>query len=180
LKIFHYILNKAFDIKLYFNQKIVCTPGKIDILMVNHFSTIDIFIVMAILSEFDIDKFWFVAKKQLKYIPGMGLFLYMSKDIKLDREWSSDKENIKNQLKNIDEGIIYIFPEGTRATQQKIKDGQEFSKQNNLPIYNYTQVPRTKGIWLLINLLKEQDKFGKLYDLTIVVPSNSSFYNGSL
>ena len=67
--------------------------------------------------------------------------------------------------------VIVIFPEGTRITDEKLKAAQKFSRENNLPVFNNLQVPKTKGSWMMIKHLAETNRLGKIWDLTMAVPS---------
>jgi len=46
------------------------------------------------------------------------------------------------------------FVEGTRATPKKITEGQEYSKERNLPVFKNLLVPRTKGFVAMVTGLR--------------------------
>jgi 1-acyl-sn-glycerol-3-phosphate acyltransferase len=157
-------------------QLIKQNPNLIDIIICNHISAIDFLIVMAYLQKFKIQNFNFVLKNEIIYIPGFGLIMYTNSDIKLNRKWDKDKDNLRKQINKIkvesnkDKQIILIFPEGTRLNKNKLNKAQKFSVDNNLPVFNNLLVPKTKGLWYLINYLKTSNKLGRVWDLTLVVP----------
>lgn len=151
-------------------------PELIDIIVCNHVSTIDFLIAIAYLQKFKIGSYNFVLKNDLVYAPGCGLIIYASPDIKLNRNWEKDKKNFGKKIDRIktepngDKQIILIFPEGTRLNNKKLEEARQFSITNNLPIFNNLLVPKTKGLWYLINYLKHTNKLGRLWDLTLAIP----------
>jgi 1-acyl-sn-glycerol-3-phosphate acyltransferase len=110
-----------------------------------------------------------VGKKELIYFPGFGFHFMIDDHIKLARNWEEDKQTISNQIDRINNGVIFIFPEGTRFEPKKRDEGQKYAEENNLPNYDYLLVPKSKGFWTFYNLLKEKNKMGKIYDMTIVM-----------
>ena len=172
---------KGFDTEFYLNNnkndiKIDENPELIDIIVANHISTCDYLLIISYLKHFNIDLFNFILKKELCYYPGIGFILYINNFIRVSRSWDKDEDAIRKQLdvikKDNKKQVIVIFPEGTRFTEDKFKEGQQFSRDNNYPIYNNLLVPRTKGLWLLINILKEKGLLGKIWDMTLVMPNN--------
>jgi 1-acyl-sn-glycerol-3-phosphate acyltransferase len=159
----------GFQPQIYYTNEIKQTKGKVDILISNHVATIDIFIILSILQSFGVSKYINVAKKDLIYFPGLGQQFMFGKHIKLARNWEEDKDTIDNQLANIEEGIIIIFPEGTRFDPKKFEEGQQFSKDNNYPVYNNLLVPKSKGLGAIINYLQKNNKLGKIYDVSLVI-----------
>lgn len=145
----------------------------IDIMICNHVSTIDFLIIMAYLQNFKIGSYNFVIKNEITYTPGFGLIMYASSDIKLNRNWEKDKKILGNQIdkiKNNKKQIIIIFPEGTRLNETKLKEGQQFSTSTNIPIFNNLLVPKTKGLYYIINHLDKTNKLGRIWDLTLAIP----------
>jgi 1-acyl-sn-glycerol-3-phosphate acyltransferase len=156
-------------------QQINQNPELVDIIVCNHVSTIDFLIVMAYLQKFKIGSFNFVLKNEIIYTPGFGLIMFASPDIKLNRNWETDKQTFGKQLDNIktssgNKQVILIFPEGTRINNTKLIEAQQYSINNNLPIFSNLLVPKTKGLWFLINHLAQTSKLGKIWDLTLAIP----------
>lgn len=174
------LLDKAFDAKLYIantmeniKESINQNPNLIDIIICNHVSTIDFIIMMAYFQHFNINSYNFVLKNEITFVPGIGLVMYASSDIKLNRNWDKDKHIISKQLDNINttnKQIILIFPEGTRLTQTKLIEAQNYSKNNSIPVYQNMLVPKTKGLWSIINHLKNINKLGNIWDSTLIIP----------
>lgn len=167
-----YLAKTDRDIQFEMSQN----PELVDILICNHVSTVDFLLVMSWLKHFNISGFNFILKNQIVYTPGFGLIMYASSDIKLNRDWEKDKETLGKQINKIktepngEKQIIIIFPEGTRLTKSKLEEGQKFSLDNGLPVFNNLLVPKTKGLWFLVNHLEQTKRLGKIWDLTLAIP----------
>lgn len=165
---------KLADLKTNMN-KINENTDKIDVIIANHISTIDFLLIYCYLNCFNIDGINFVLRDGLLNYPGLGLILYANSDIKVKRKWEEDKETLNKQIDMIElnsgtKQVIVIFCEGTRMTDDKLKEGQQFSKDNNYPIYNNLLVPKSKGIHTIINHLNKNNKLGKVWDLSLIIP----------
>ena len=165
-----YALKYGFQTDIYYTSKIdIYEPNKINIVICNHVASIDMFIMLSYLKHCNIDQWIGLGKRELIYIPGLGVSFRFGKHIKVLRNFEEDKINIIKQLEQINEGTIIIFPEGTRFDPIKFKEGQQYSKDNNLPLYDNLLVPKTKGLWLIYNYLKEHNKLGNIYDTSIII-----------
>lgn len=153
----------------YINEIKKSDDDKIDIIIANHVSTIDWQIILTFLNYCDNTNFIFVGKKGLMYFPGFGFNFMTDTHIKLARNWEEDKETLSRQIDKIDNGVIIIFPEGTRMEPEKHEKGQQFSLENNLPVYQNLLVPKSKGLWTIYNQLKQKNKMGKIYDMSIIM-----------
>lgn len=162
-------LKHGFAPDIKYNELIKQSDDKIDIIIGNHMSTIDWEFVLLFLYYSGIYDYNMVGKSDLKFFPGCGFIFMIDNHIKLKRKWEEDKDTLSNQINKINKGIIFIFPEGTRFEVGKHKDGQQFSIKNNLPVYNNLLVPKSKGLWRIFNELKEKNKLGKIFDLTIII-----------
>ena len=174
------VLRKYFFNNFQINGTIKKTPNKIDLIMTNHISTIDFLIIITILYKFNIPNYYFVFKESIVKIPVLGPL--MSDDIRLTRSWDKDQELILNQLKNIDYGTLVIYPEGTRYDNRKHKDALKFCYENKLPLYNYTLAPKAKGTHSIFEILSKNNKLGKIYDMTLIIPKyiNKNMYLSSI
>jgi lysophosphatidic acid acyltransferase/lysophosphatidylinositol acyltransferase len=56
--------------------------------------------------------------------------------------------------------------EGTRINLQKLAESQDYAKKNDLPILEYSLLPRTKGFVATVQGLR--DKLDAVYDVTIL------------
>jgi 1-acyl-sn-glycerol-3-phosphate acyltransferase len=180
-----YILDNS-DIKIYLsnNEKLNFIDNKfINIIICNHKSSLDFIILLTILEQLKINNFTFVLKKSINFIPGLGVITFSNDDIKLDRNWNLDKKNLDNQLDNInDNNYIIIFPEGTRFNKNLLLSGKQYSIDNNYPVYNNLLVPKSKGLFYIINYLNKRNKLGKIYDFSLIFPDfmNESIYLNNL
>ena len=154
---------------IYITNELQQTKGKVDILMCNHIGSIDMLLIIAILKSFGINNWIAIAKSDLMYFAGFGLQFASGDHIKLDRDWKEDQLSICNQLDKLTEGTLVIFPEGTRFEPEKLKEGQQYSKDNSYPIYNHTLVPKAKGLHAVINHLQKSNKLGSVTDMSIVL-----------
>lgn len=161
-------LKYGFNPNIKYNELIKQSDDKIDIIIGNHISTIDWELVLIFFYYSGIYDYNMVGKNTLKFFPGCGFIFMIDNHIKLKRNWEEDKDSFSRQINKINKGIIFIFPEGTRFEVDKHQDGQQFSLNNNLPIYNNLLVPKSKGFWRIFNELKQQNKLGKIFDLTII------------
>ena len=94
----------------------------------------------------------------------------------MSRNWEKDKHSLANQIDkfetnpNSNKQFIIIFPEGTRSTPKKLEEGQNFSRLNNLPVFDNLLVPKSKGLHFLVNHLNKTNKLGRIWDLTLAIP----------
>ena len=158
----NYFFNKV-NIKGSMSQ-----TDKINLILSNHISVLDFLIIISALNHFGISEYYFVFKESILKIPIFGGIL--QDDIRISRNWETDQDLIINQVNNINHGTIIIFPEGTRFSLSKHKKSLKFCYDNKIPFYNYTLAPKAKGLHCLVNILKENNKLGHIYDFTIVMP----------
>ena len=156
--------------KIYYSGEYL-KSNKIDILISNHINTLD-FILNIIVSKYfgDVSYNIFMSK-HTTYLPGIGLIISSSTDIKLNRKLKEDKDNIINSINKVKNGIIIIFPEGTRYSPDKHRNAIKYSNDNKLPVFNNTLFPKMKGLWLIINTLKKNNRLGNLIDISYEIPN---------
>jgi 1-acyl-sn-glycerol-3-phosphate acyltransferase len=140
--------------------------NKVDIIIANHINTIDFCINLSIIRQFDNRDIYFILKKGVLFIPGVGSILTNSNDIKLNKKIEDDISNIENSIKNIKDGLIIILPEGTRYTPEKHVISKQFSLDNKLPVFTNMLYPKMKGLFHICNILKENNKLGNIIDFT--------------
>jgi len=168
-----YLTSTQQNIKELMNQN----TDLVDIIVCNHITTIDFLIVIVYLKYLNISNFNFILNYKVKHIAGFGLIMYANPDIKVFRNWELDQDNMQKQIQNFNTNVsskkqvLIIFPEGTRYTKEKFEIAQEFSKSKGIPIYDHLLVPKARGLWFLINNFKKVNKLGRVWDITLTVPS---------
>lgn len=154
------------------------TTDKIDIIIMNHVNRIDSLIVSSIIKNNTNKNVYAIIQKEIAKIPVISEF---SKGcIIIERNFDLDKNIIINFLKNINEGILIILPEGSRMNQTNFKKSNEFCDNNNLKKYNNLLYPKMKGINLIINELNKTNKLGNLIDITLKIKDKLRFKTGYL
>ena len=164
-----YLYTYGFDSKILYQGNYNLTNNKVDIIISNHINTIDFTIYLSLIRLFDHRPIYFLFKKTILFIPGSGFILGSGNDIKMNRKLEDDIDNINVSISKIKEGIIILMPEGTRYTDDKFKAAQKYSKNNNLPIFNNTLFPKMKGLFVISNILKKNDRLGNIIDFTIEI-----------
>jgi lysocardiolipin and lysophospholipid acyltransferase len=151
------------------------TKDKIDIIISNHISTIDFFIIHCILKQYKVFNMFSIIDPKVKYDAGFGLIMYLGSGIEVNINWQLDKNIIEPQLDDIkldnkSKYVILIFPEGTRMKEDKLLIAQKFSKDNNIHRYENLLVPKIKGIWTMINHLTKTNRLGNVWDISVIIP----------
>ncbi|MCO5600299.1 hypothetical protein L7F22_054409 [Adiantum nelumboides] len=116
-----------------------------------------------------------VMKKSTKYLPVMGWSMWFSEYIFLERSWAKDEETLKFSFKSL-KGFpqpfwLALFVEGTRFTEAKLLQAQEFAASSGLPSPRNVLIPRTKGFVAAVSNLREF--VPAVYDVTVAVPKES-------
>lgn len=114
---------------------------------------------------------WF-AKEALKHVPGPGWGMRFIGCVFLARNWADDKASIERTFHTIKSeklpAWLIMFLEGTRITEYKLQQSQEYARRRGHPIPQHTMVPRTKGFLATIEGLR--DYLDAVYDVTIAYP----------
>ncbi len=158
----------SFNSKIKYSGNIKITD-KVDILVCNHVNTFDFAIYLSVLKQFSNKEVYFICRDNLKFIPFFGFYLNFFNFIRIKKNIDTDKDILINYINKIDKGIIVIMPEGTRFTEENHKKSQEFSKNNNLHIFNNLLYPKMKGIHIICDILNKNNKLGNIIDFTIKV-----------
>jgi len=113
----------------------------------------------------------FFSKKSVFYIPGLGLGVWMSGSVFLERNWEKDRASIDKAFRRLRTLTpphplwMITFPESTRITPEKRALSHDYARENGLPLYDNLLVPRTKGFVAQVKGLR--NVVPALYDLTI-------------
>ncbi len=162
------IYTKCFDSPIHYNAQ-YNPSDKVDILISNHTNAMDFAVYLSLIRLFDNRDVYFVLKRDVIFVPGGGFTLCVGPDIKLNRKLEDDQENITNSIKKIKTGIVIIMPEGTRYTPEKHKLAQEYSKENNYPVFKNALFPKMKGLYLISKILNENNKLGRIIDFSTII-----------
>jgi 1-acyl-sn-glycerol-3-phosphate acyltransferase len=126
----------------------------------------------------------YFVKKQLKWVPGMGWGMQFLDCLFIDRDWASDREQIRRTFDRLVSGRVPVhlvsFVEGTRLTLTKLESAQHYARQHGLHVPQHTLVPRSKGFAASVEGLRSH--ITAVYDLTIGyeegVPSLRQYIQG--
>lgn len=165
---FPHLYTYGLDSKIFFKGKYE-SSNKVDIVIGNHINIIDFIIYLLLIKHFDDRNIYLVFKKSIVFFPGAGFILHGTSDFKLKRKMEDDEQYIINTLKDIKDGIILIFPEGTRYTDEKFKLAKQYSKDNNLPSFNNILFPKMKGLWTIYNVLNNNNRLGNIIDISCII-----------
>jgi 1-acyl-sn-glycerol-3-phosphate acyltransferase len=168
VNLYPYIYTYGFDSKILYEGDYK-KSDKVDIITSNHINAFDFFIYLSILRLYDDRPIYYLFRKNLVLIPGMGFILGSGSDIKLNRNLDDDIDNINDKISKIKEGVIIIMPEGTRYTPEKFTESQKYCKDNDLSVFNNLLYPKMKGLYLISSILKKNNKLGKIIDFTVQV-----------
>jgi len=163
----------GFNSDIYYNGDIIESNDKIDILIGNHFNYIDFIIYQGIFRQLSDKEIAFLYSKKIEKVPVIGRGFKYGNGLGLKKKIHLDIDNIKEYIKNNNNIVIILYPEGTRITDTKLKKSQMYSKENNLPIYNHLLYPKMKGIFTIINELKKHNKLGNIIDFTVKVENTN-------
>jgi 1-acyl-sn-glycerol-3-phosphate acyltransferase len=87
----------------------------------------------------------------------------------IDRNWTSDREQIRRTFDRLVSGKVPVhlvsFAEGTRFTLAKLERAQAYASEHGLFVPRHTLVPRSKGFAASVEGLRSH--ITAVYDLTI-------------
>jgi len=151
----------------------------------NHQQMADIVFLMFLARNRDRlgDMKW-MAKKIIKYVPGVGWGMAMIDCVFVDRDWTADRGRIRATFRRFREKNIPLwlvsFPEGTRITEEKLATARKFAEKRKIKPPRHVLVPRSKGFVAAVVGLR--DHVEAVYDVTIGyaqgVPSLWQFIKG--
>ncbi|KAK6187493.1 hypothetical protein SNE40_005505 [Patella caerulea] len=112
------------------------------------------------------------SKNSHKYVPLVGWTWYFTESLFLKRNWQEDKTILKTGLKNLtcypkDYPVtLYMYPEGTRFTEEKHKASLEVSRSKGYPDMKHHLLPRPKGLMAFVRDMR--GKFDSVLDSEIL------------
>lgn len=145
--------------------------GESALVISNHCSFLDFCMVHSVSMRCNmIGNCRYFSKDSIKYIPFFGWGMYLAGFIFLKRNWAKDQSNINATFETLIRNRLPIhlisYLEGTRVSKEKIAESHEYSRKNNLPLLQYTLLPRSKGFTASVKGLRGSH-INHVYDLTI-------------
>ncbi|KAL0489327.1 1-acyl-sn-glycerol-3-phosphate acyltransferase [Acrasis kona] len=140
----------------------------------NHVSAVDCIILLAFsLRKGMIGSTVFLTKKALRLFPLVGWAMWLYGFIFLQREWGTDASKLEASFKTIKELEqplhLVTFLEGTRITEEKLKQSTDFATKRGLAPTKKVLLPRIKGLESSLKALRSSHvKY--LYDVTLGYP----------
>lgn len=117
----------------------------------------------------------YIAKESIRYVPFLGWSCVMAGFIFVKRDWMRDARRIKHTFRRVTTNRIpfwlLIFPEGTRASPQKISAAQYYARFRGIHVPSHTLIPKAKGFVAAIHGLHHQ--LDGVVDVTIVYPDGT-------
>ncbi|KAJ9062280.1 hypothetical protein DSO57_1012496 [Entomophthora muscae] len=157
----------------YSGDKVV--PGESALLISNHQSGSDFYMIGALSRHVGMEPYnRYFLKDSIKYLPIFGWSLYLIGMLFIKRNWLSDHKKIDKVfhtfLHNRLPVWLITYPEGTRFTQKKKQESDEFCKSRNLEPFKNVMYPRVKGTVSSIKKLRHSH-VRHLYDITMAYSS---------
>ncbi|KAK7335799.1 hypothetical protein VNO80_27853 [Phaseolus coccineus] len=117
-----------------------------------------------------------IMKREIKFLPVLGWSMWFAEYIFLERNWTKDETSLKSSFKHLEHMPppfwLALFVEGTRFTQTKLLQAQEFAASKGLPIPRNVLIPRTKGFVTAVNNLRTF--VPAIYNCTYAVPKSEA------
>lgn len=140
------------------------------ILVMNHQTDVDwLYGFMALLVTGRIAHMKAIAKREIMFIPFLGLVMYMCEMIFVKRNWLADKATLESKLGGFIEEhfpfCVLIFPEGTTVNAEALEKSQAFAAERKRPHLKNLLLPRYKGFKAITDALSGKSAF--VYDTTM-------------
>ena len=145
-------------------------PDKNRLVVMNHTGEVDWMIGWSVIERVGLlGTVKTVIKDPVKYVPVFGWTFYFSDYIFVKRSAQTDVPLLQRACERFSryphKFLMTIFPEGTRFTKEKHADSLEFAAKRGLPQYKHHLLPRAKGLYTLVCMMKRNDNSEFLYDL---------------
>lgn len=145
--------------------------GKIDILIMNHISFLDMLIAYYSARQ---QKSAFVGGQALKGLSGLDVF---DKTV-FEVEKGVTKEDLCTKFidfisKYEDLEIIGLAPEGNILTRENYEKSKNYCMKNNIPVFKNVLYPRFVAFNGIISALRKTNKLGKIYVTTAYLPDET-------
>lgn len=149
------------------------TTGKECLLISNHVSYLDFFLLFTVAHESgSAGNLRFVTKNILRYCPllwGMNFMTF----IFVKRDWKQDRDGIVSQIQHLKKRHhdvptwLAIFPEGSRFTEVQRGRAQEHAKKHDIDgEWRNVLIPRARGTSIIIQAMA--DRIHYVYSVTLI------------
>lgn len=188
-RIAHYLWNRMQYVFEYSHRASITLSGDVlpenenAIVIANHYSYSDFYLVNALAGRKRMLPYcrWFI-KSSLKWqLPIFGWCMYLIGMIMVSRDWLRDSNSIRRAFEGLKQppGVgkkvwLVSFLEGTRITQEKLLESQNFSKLNDQKVLKNLLVARTKSFLAAVKQLR-QSQVTHVYDLTLAYQGPRGF-----
>jgi 1-acyl-sn-glycerol-3-phosphate acyltransferase len=110
-----------------------------------------------------------VVKDPIKYVPGVGWGMAFLDCVFVKRNWTDDRASVEQTFAQLTGNRVPFwlvsFPEGTRVSEAKVEQSQDYARAHGLLPLWHVLVPRTKGFTASVAGLREHAD--AVYDVTI-------------
>jgi len=110
------------------------------------------------------------AKQSIALVPGIGWGMWLMNMVFLSRDWNSDSKRIMKTFESLRNSKVPFWIgshlEGTRFSEKKHTESQEFAKAQGRRCLQHCLLPRTKGFLATVEGLRPS--LGAIYDVTLV------------
>lgn len=145
-------------------------PREDAILVANHQQMPDITLIMMLArTKGRLGDLKWIAKRPIRYVPGVGWGLAFLDSVFVSRDWTADRGSIERTFAGLrDDRVpmwLVTFPEGTRVSADKVARSQDYAHERGWPELQHVLVPRTKGFAAAVIGLRGHAT--AVYDVTI-------------
>ncbi|KAL4559472.1 hypothetical protein LXL04_031610 [Taraxacum kok-saghyz] len=169
LSLWPFLFEKINRTKVVFSGETVPEKERV-LLIANHKTEVDwMYLWDLALRKGTIGFIKYVLKSSLMKLPLFGWGFHILEFISVERKWEVDEGNMQKMLLTFtyhsDPLWLAVFPEGTDFTEEKCKKSQKFAAENGLPILKNVLLPKMKGFYACLEILK--GSLDAVYDVTI-------------
>eukprot|EP00899_Mesostigma_viride_P011789 jgi/Mesvir1/20610/Mv14838-RA.1 len=163
-------------VRLFGTEETYKAMGNEHALMVcNHRSDVDWLVGWIVLERFGLlGATKAVVKSILVVLPVLGWSWWFSEYVSISRNWSHDESRLKRAFGRLASYpvpfVVVLFPEGTRFTQRKLVDAQEYARQQGMHVPENVLIPKSKGFVSSVQHLRSF--MPTLFDVTWVFPED--------
>ena len=151
--------------------KLSCNFAKRAVIIANHQTFTDwVYLWFMAYTESLHAWLYIMLKRDLLWIPGIGLGLRLFGFIFVDRSWTTDESRLRRTMAKLNERKddpmwLLVFPEGTNINARAKALSAKFAAKTGQPDTRHTLLPRATGLLLCLRSLEPTVEW--MYDCTI-------------